>query len=248
MVELQKIRGLKPAVDAVFELVNEGNATLTVKAVRPTCGCTVADFDREIAPGATGTVKAKLDTKDFAGPISKSILVMTDDQGWGQAGYYDGSHTFVPLNAGDTFVLAAGEAMPQVVYLPPDVDLETVVDPITDIVSFTVTEDGDPLTTQSGTININAMPPYDLPGQEALIGDGNSPLTSGNCWKAQSQLNLTSRKVCGCWAWPMPRTAITPAPSPPGNRCSGCWNPDPALTSELTRRSRRPRACWGSLR
>jgi hypothetical protein len=66
-------------VDAVFELVNEGNATLTVKAVRPTCGCTVADFDREIAPGATGTVKAKLDTKDFAGPISKSILVMTDD-------------------------------------------------------------------------------------------------------------------------------------------------------------------------
>lgn len=66
-------------VDAVFELVNEGNATLTVKAVRPTCGCTVADFDREIAPGATGRVKAKLDTKDFAGPISKSILVMTDD-------------------------------------------------------------------------------------------------------------------------------------------------------------------------
>ena len=66
-------------VDAVFDLVNEGDAKLVVKAVRPTCGCTVADFDREIAPGATGTVKAKLDTKDFAGPISKSILVMTDD-------------------------------------------------------------------------------------------------------------------------------------------------------------------------
>ena len=66
-------------VDAVFDLVNEGDATLKVKAVRPTCGCTVADFDREIAPGATGSVKAKLDTKDFAGPISKSILVMTDD-------------------------------------------------------------------------------------------------------------------------------------------------------------------------
>lgn len=66
-------------VDAVFDLVNEGDAPLSVKAVRPTCGCTVADFDREIAPGATGQVKAKLDTKDFAGPISKSILVMTDD-------------------------------------------------------------------------------------------------------------------------------------------------------------------------
>jgi len=66
-------------VDAVFDLVNEGDAKLVVKAVRPTCGCTVADFDKEIAPGATGHVKAKLDTKDFSGPISKSILVMTDD-------------------------------------------------------------------------------------------------------------------------------------------------------------------------
>jgi hypothetical protein len=66
-------------VDAVFDLINEGDAMLTVKAVRPTCGCTVADFDREIAPGATGKIKAKLDTKDFSGPISKSILVMTDD-------------------------------------------------------------------------------------------------------------------------------------------------------------------------
>jgi hypothetical protein len=66
-------------VDAVFDLVNEGDAKLVIKAVRPTCGCTVADFDSEIAPGATGKIKAKLDTKDFAGPISKSILVMSDD-------------------------------------------------------------------------------------------------------------------------------------------------------------------------
>jgi Protein of unknown function (DUF1573) len=66
-------------VDAVFDLVNEGDATLVIKAVRPTCGCTVADFDPEIAAGATGKIKAKLDTKDFSGPISKSILVMSDD-------------------------------------------------------------------------------------------------------------------------------------------------------------------------
>ena len=66
-------------VDAVFDLVNEGDAKLVIKAVRPTCGCTVADFDSEIAAGATGQIKAKLDTKDFSGPVSKSILVMTDD-------------------------------------------------------------------------------------------------------------------------------------------------------------------------
>ncbi len=62
-----------------FELVNEGDETLEIKAVRPTCGCTVADFDREIAPGSSGYIKAKLDTSDFSGPISKSILVMTSD-------------------------------------------------------------------------------------------------------------------------------------------------------------------------
>jgi len=66
-------------LDVDFAIVNEGDETLEIKAVRPTCGCTVADFDREIAPGETGYIKSKLDTRDFAGPISKSILVMTND-------------------------------------------------------------------------------------------------------------------------------------------------------------------------
>jgi len=66
-------------VEVAFKLVNEGSQPLEVKAVRPTCGCTVADYDKEIAPGSEGFVKATLETKDFAGPISKSILVMTND-------------------------------------------------------------------------------------------------------------------------------------------------------------------------
>jgi len=65
--------------DIEFELRNEGSGLLTVKSVRPTCGCTVADFDKEIPAGGTGSVRAKLDTAGFKGPISKSILVMTDD-------------------------------------------------------------------------------------------------------------------------------------------------------------------------
>ncbi len=80
--ELLKDMGKVPqgeTLDVNFEMVNEGDETLEVKAVRPTCGCTVADFDREIAPGKTGLIKAKLDTRDFSGPISKSILVMTND-------------------------------------------------------------------------------------------------------------------------------------------------------------------------
>lgn len=66
-------------VEVNFKILNEGSQPLELKAVRPTCGCTVADYDKEIAAGGEGVVKATLDTKDFAGPISKSILVMTND-------------------------------------------------------------------------------------------------------------------------------------------------------------------------
>ncbi len=65
--------------DVVFTLKNEGAAPLLIAAARPTCGCTVADFDKEIAPGESGEVRAKLDTSDFRGPISKSILVACND-------------------------------------------------------------------------------------------------------------------------------------------------------------------------
>jgi len=66
-------------LEVEFELVNEGDETLEIRAVRPTCGCTVADYDREVPAGKSGFVKAKLDTGDFSGPISKSILIMTND-------------------------------------------------------------------------------------------------------------------------------------------------------------------------
>ena len=49
-------------IHATFKLVNEGSAKLVVKAVRPTCGCTVAEYDKEVAPGRAGLVKAKVDT------------------------------------------------------------------------------------------------------------------------------------------------------------------------------------------
>lgn len=65
--------------DVEFEIRNEGGTVLTIKSVRPTCGCTVAEFDKEIPVDGSGAVRAKLDTTGFKGAISKSILVMTDD-------------------------------------------------------------------------------------------------------------------------------------------------------------------------
>jgi hypothetical protein len=62
-----------------FELRNEGTAPLNVTDVRPACGCTVAEFDATIAPGATGKVHAVLDPSSFKGAIAKGITVLTDD-------------------------------------------------------------------------------------------------------------------------------------------------------------------------
>lgn len=66
-------------INANFVITNEGTETLEIRAVRPTCGCTVADFDKEIAPGGKGEIKAHLNTADFSGPISKVINVVTSD-------------------------------------------------------------------------------------------------------------------------------------------------------------------------
>ncbi len=66
-------------IRAAFEVRNTGTAPLEISQVRPTCGCTVADFDRVIPPGGKGKVVAEVDTTDFTGPISKAILVYTND-------------------------------------------------------------------------------------------------------------------------------------------------------------------------
>jgi len=66
-------------VTAEFSIENRGDAPLEIKRVEPACGCTVASFDRTIEPGATGKVRAVVDTSDFAGPISKSVTVLSND-------------------------------------------------------------------------------------------------------------------------------------------------------------------------
>jgi len=70
-------KGQKVSVDFVIE--NQGQADLEISDVRPSCGCTVASFDKKIAPGARGKVHAELDTIDFQGPIAKTITVLSND-------------------------------------------------------------------------------------------------------------------------------------------------------------------------
>lgn len=62
-----------------FTIKNDGDTTLEITDVRPACGCTVARYDKKIAPGGEGSVRADLDTLGFEGPIAKSIAVYTND-------------------------------------------------------------------------------------------------------------------------------------------------------------------------
>ncbi len=66
-------------IESTFVIKNNGAADLVISDARPGCGCTVASFDKVIKPGAEGKVISSVDTKNFAGPISKSILLISND-------------------------------------------------------------------------------------------------------------------------------------------------------------------------
>ncbi len=62
-----------------FEIRNEGDSELVIESARPTCGCTIADFDRSIEPGKSGVIRAKLDTRTLVGRLHTTIRVATSD-------------------------------------------------------------------------------------------------------------------------------------------------------------------------
>src|SRR5512140_1343392 len=63
----------------VFVVRNDGATDLHITEVRPSCGCTTAEYDRVIGPGQQGRVTLVVETKGFQGSISKNALVLSDD-------------------------------------------------------------------------------------------------------------------------------------------------------------------------
>jgi hypothetical protein len=62
-----------------FTIKNDGTADLQITNVQPACGCTVARYDKLIAPGKTGSIHVVVDTTTFTGAIAKSVTVYTND-------------------------------------------------------------------------------------------------------------------------------------------------------------------------
>src|SRR5262245_1146066 len=66
-------------IETDFVIKNTGGSDLVISDARPSCGCTVSSFDKVIKPGTEGKVHTSVDTKSFSGPISKSVLVVSND-------------------------------------------------------------------------------------------------------------------------------------------------------------------------
>lgn len=62
-----------------FVIKNEGTADLQITNVQPACGCTVARYDKTIAPGKTGSIHVVVDTTTFSGAIAKYVTAFTND-------------------------------------------------------------------------------------------------------------------------------------------------------------------------
>jgi hypothetical protein len=64
----------------VFE--NEGDRPLTLRAVRPSCGCTTPSFTTEpVGPGERGQIVVAYDSEGRPGPFRRSIRVTADAGG-----------------------------------------------------------------------------------------------------------------------------------------------------------------------
>jgi len=61
-----------------FKFTNTGTQPLMISNAKGSCGCTVPEWPREpIAPGASGVIKVKYDTKRV-GPFSKSVTLQSN--------------------------------------------------------------------------------------------------------------------------------------------------------------------------
>jgi hypothetical protein len=67
-------------VHHVFKLTNTGSATLAIKDVKPSCGCTTTgEWPHTLKPGESGELPINLETAHFVGGVTKTITIKSND-------------------------------------------------------------------------------------------------------------------------------------------------------------------------
>jgi hypothetical protein len=76
-IDLGKIEQGKP-VTVEFEFTNPSMIPLIINSVKPTCGCTIADYPKEpIQPGKSGKITATYNAA-ASGPFNKTVVVSSN--------------------------------------------------------------------------------------------------------------------------------------------------------------------------
>jgi hypothetical protein len=66
-------------IEHTFTFENTGNLPLMIAEVKTTCGCTATEWPRQpIAPGETGTIRARFDSAGKSGAQQKVISVVSN--------------------------------------------------------------------------------------------------------------------------------------------------------------------------
>ncbi|UFS70600.1 DUF1573 domain-containing protein [Geomonas sp. RF6] len=66
-------------VQHTFVIKNTGDATLQIRQLRPSCGCTAATpSSSQIPPGKSAEIKVVFDSTNFSGRMQKSVVVDTN--------------------------------------------------------------------------------------------------------------------------------------------------------------------------
>lgn len=64
-----------------FTFTNTGDKPLKILKAKGSCGCTTPEFSKEpVAPGATGFITARFDSKGKPGTVRKSVTVETNTE------------------------------------------------------------------------------------------------------------------------------------------------------------------------
>jgi hypothetical protein len=66
-------------IEHAFILENPGPGPVTIREVKPDCGCTTVEFDPEVPPGGRTRIALRMDTSGFSGSVAKHTRVFTDD-------------------------------------------------------------------------------------------------------------------------------------------------------------------------
>ncbi len=90
-------------VNITFRCTNTGDKPLYLLEVRPSCGCTLADYTKEpIAPGKEGKIEAQFDTrKSHPGEVHKTVFVRANNSNE-VSSYLQFSGTVLPSDSAQT--------------------------------------------------------------------------------------------------------------------------------------------------